>query len=240
MNGLDSHARAILDAARHADDPTQRQRERTARAMALRFGFGTAALTTSASVWAALATAKVWVPAVLVVASGAGGAVWFESKRPAPIAAQVAAAHAPATDAPAPAVDNPPTVADNAAPAPVKEETAETNDGPTAQRPSKTAHPKETTGATTSHLQEETALLAEVNGALGAGQLRGALDLLDTYDRRYPNGVLREESAATRVIVLCQLERGPRAAAMAKRFLVQHASSPLVPRVQRACSGQIP
>jgi hypothetical protein len=232
MNGLDTHARAILDAARHADDPTPRQRERTARAMALRFGFGTAALTTSVSGWAALATAKVWIPAVLVVASGAGGAVWFETKRPAPAAQAMAA----------PPVVEPaaPTVIENAAPIEAREEPAEVNDSAAAQRPSKTARAKEPAVATASHLQEETALLAEVNGALGAGQLRGALDLLDTYDRRFPNGVLREESAATRVVALCQLERGPRAAALAKRFLTQHASSPLVPRVQRACSGQIP
>jgi hypothetical protein len=234
MNGLDTHARAILDAARHADDPTPRQRERTARAMALRFGFGTAALTTSASGWAALATAKVWIPAVLVVASGAGGAVWFETKRPIPVAAQVMTAAPPVGEAPVPAAT------ENAAPVAAKEEPAEVNDSAAAQRPSKTGRAKEPALATASHLQEETALLAEVNGALGAGQLRGALDLLDTYDRRFPNGVLREESAATRVVVLCQLERGPRAAALAKRFLAQHGSSPLVPRVQRACSGQTP
>ena len=41
-----------------------------------------------------------------------------------------------------------------------------------------------------------------------------------------PNGMLREESSATRVVALCQLEHGPRASALAKRFLSQHASSP--------------
>jgi hypothetical protein len=234
MNGLDSHARAILDAARNADNPTKGQRERTARAMALRFGFGTAAISTSATGWATLATAKVWIPAVLVVASGAGSAVWFEAKRPAPAAAQMVAT-APAVEAPLP------SGVEVAPPAATKEESTEAPPETAApQRQSKAARTKDNAVPTTSHLQEETALLAEVNGALGAGQLRGALDLLDTYDRRFPNGVLREESAATRVVVLCQLERGSRAAAMAKRFLAQHASSPLVPRVQRACSGQIP
>jgi hypothetical protein len=236
MNGLDTHARAILDAARHADDPTHRQRERTARAMALRFGFGTAALTTATSGWAALAAAKIWVPAVLVVASGAGGAVWFESKRPPAAAASMVAAPTSTSAATAPAI-----VDNSDPPAPVKEESPEGTEATGSQRgSSKAVRPKEAAIATSNHLQEETALLAEVNGALGAGQLRGALDLLDTYDRRYPNGVLREESSATRVVVLCQLEHGPRAAALAKRFLTQHASSPLVPRVQRACAGQIP
>jgi hypothetical protein len=233
MNGLDNHARAILDSARHADNPTTRQRERSARTMALRFGFGTAALTTSVSGWAALVAAKVWIPAVLVVASGAGGAVWFQSKRPPPAVSSFVAAPVAAspTTAPAGAYNDSPMV---------KEESTDLSDSPTAQRGGKVARSKEPTATTSNHLQEETALLAEVNGALGAGQLRGALDLLDTYDRRYPNGVLREESSATRVVVLCQLEHGPRAAALAKRFLTQHASSPLVPRVQRACSGQIP
>lgn len=233
MNGLDNHARAILDAARNADDPTHGQRERSARAMALRFGFGTAALTTSTSGWAALAAAKVWIPAMLVVASGAGGAVWFESKRPTTASSFVAAPLAATkTTAAAAEVD----------PAMPKEEPAEAMAETTAAQrgPGKSARAKEPAATTSNHLQEETALLAEVNGALGSGQLRGALDLLDTYDRRYPNGVLREESSATRVVALCQLEHGPRAAALAKRFLTQHASSPLVPRVQRACSGQIP
>jgi hypothetical protein len=235
MNGLDTHARAILDAARHADDPTNRQRESSARAMALRFGFGTAALTTATSGWAALAAAKVWIPAMLVVASGAGGAVWFESKRPPAAASSFMAIPEATSKAPAPAaVDvDPPMPRDEAREA-VTETTA-------AQRgSSKPARAKDPLATTSNHLQEETALLAEVNGALGSGQLRGALDLLDNYDRRYPNGVLREESSATRVVALCQLEHGPRAAALAKRFLTQHASSPLVPRVQRACSGQIP
>jgi len=235
MNGLDNHARAILDAARHADDPTSRQRERSTRAMALRFGFATATLATTTSGWAALTVAKVWIPAVLVVASGAGGAVWFETKRPPAHDSSFIAAPVPNPQAPAPTVveSNPPMPKDAPVEA-VAESTA-------AQRSaSKAPRPKETPVATTNHLQEETALLAEVNAALGAGQLRGALDLLDTYDRRFPNGILREESSATRVVALCQLEHGPRASALAKRFLSQHASSPLVPRVQRACSGQIP
>ncbi len=235
MNGLDTHARAILDAGRHADDPTTRQRQRSARAMAVRFGFGTAALTTATSGWAVLATAKVLVPTMLLVASGAGGAVWFESKRPSATASTFVAAPQAISNSsapPAPGVDSPL----------VKDEPAEVaNDSTLAPHgPGKPARPRESAVATSNHLQEETALLAEVNGALGSGQLRGALDLLDTYDHRYPNGVLREESAATRVVVLCQLEHGPHASALARRFLTQHASSPLVPRVQRACAGQIP
>jgi len=203
--------------------------------MALRFGFGTATLATTTSGWAALTVAKVWIPAVLVVASGAGGAVWFESKRPPVQDSSLIAAAAPNSTTTAPAVvdSNPPMPKDEPVEA-VGETTAAQRGASKAQRP------KETPVASTNHLQEETALLAEVNAALGAGQLRGALDLLDTYDRRFPNGVLREESSATRVVALCQLEHGPRASALAKRFLAQHASSPLVPRVQRACSGQIP
>jgi len=203
--------------------------------MALRFGFGTAALATSTTSWAALSLAKVWIPAMLVVASGAGGAVWFESKRPPPVASTSVAAPMVAQQNTAPAV------VDSDPPMPKDEPAEAANETTAAQRGSgKTARPKEASATTSNHLQEETALLAEVNSLLGAGQLRGALDLLDTYDRRYPNGVLREESSATRVVVLCQLEHGPRAAALAKRFLTRHASSPLVPRVQRACSGQIP
>ena len=126
-------------------------------------------------------------------------------------------------------------------PIPKDEPTEAVAETTAAQRgASRAPRPKETPVATTNHLQEETALLAEVNAALGAGQLRGALNLLDTYDRRFPNGILREESSATRVVALCQLEHGPRASALAKRFLSQHASSPLVPRVQRACSRPDP
>src|SRR5260221_3092796 len=125
--------------------------------MAVGFGFGTATLAAATSGWAALTVAKVWIPAVLVVASGAGGALWFESKRPPAQDSSLIAAPVPNSKTSAPAVvdSNPPMPKDEPAEA-VGETTA-------AQRgASKAPRPKETPAMTPNHLQEETALLAEV------------------------------------------------------------------------------
>jgi outer membrane protein assembly factor BamD (BamD/ComL family) len=87
-------------------------------------------------------------------------------------------------------------------------------------------------------LAEETALLAASNAELRNGDARGALALLNDYDRRYPSGVLREEVLATRVIARCQLGPEPDTTARhaADAFLTRHPASPLAPRVRSSCA----
>lgn len=84
-------------------------------------------------------------------------------------------------------------------------------------------------------LEQEAALLAEVQGALRSGQAATALAKLESYDRRFPTGMLRAEADAARVFALCGAGRVDRARASAARFVQRYPSSPAAARVQAAC-----
>jgi hypothetical protein len=84
-------------------------------------------------------------------------------------------------------------------------------------------------------LEQEAALLAEVQGALRSGQAALALAKLEIYDRRFATGVLRAEADAARVFALCGAGRVDRARASAARFVQRYPSSPAAARVQGAC-----
>ena len=84
-------------------------------------------------------------------------------------------------------------------------------------------------------LEDEAALLAEVQGALRAGQASVALAKLEGYDRRFPGGMLRPEAEAARVFALCAAGKVERARTAATRFAQRYPSSPALARVQAAC-----
>jgi outer membrane protein assembly factor BamD (BamD/ComL family) len=77
--------------------------------------------------------------------------------------------------------------------------------------------------------------LAEVQGALRSGQAATALTKLESYDRRFPTGMLRAEADAARVFALCGAGRVDKARATAARFVQRYPSSPAAARVQGAC-----
>jgi outer membrane protein assembly factor BamD (BamD/ComL family) len=64
-----------------------------------------------------------------------------------------------------------------------------------------------------------------------------ALDALDRYTEQCPRGMLLEEATVSRVLALCALERAQDARRWADEFLRRYPTSPLLPRVQAACSG---
>jgi outer membrane protein assembly factor BamD (BamD/ComL family) len=84
-------------------------------------------------------------------------------------------------------------------------------------------------------LQDEAALLADVQGALRGGQATVALAKLESYDRRFPAGMLRSEADAARVFALCSAGRVEKARAAAARFVQRYPSAPVTARVQAAC-----
>jgi hypothetical protein len=84
-------------------------------------------------------------------------------------------------------------------------------------------------------LAEETGYLATARGELNAGRAVRALALLEDYPRRFPHGMLREEHAATQVLVLSELDRSVEACAHARRFLERWPRSPLAEKVRAAC-----
>jgi hypothetical protein len=84
-------------------------------------------------------------------------------------------------------------------------------------------------------LEEETRLLRAAGVALGRGEAEQAIALLDEHAGRYPNGLLSEERAATRVFALCALGRTSQAQRDATTFLRTRPHSPLAARVRASC-----
>ena len=214
-------AREVLEAARRADDPSEQQLRRTGRVLALRLGVGAAATLTSATAWGGF-WSKVTIALLLAGATGAGTSLWWRATASSKASGKAVAPLAAKPSAP----DSVPVFPDIAAPAnkPVHHATQ--------RRLASSARATLPNG-----LEEETALVASANRKLDAGERSGALALLDEYDRLFPRGLLREESAATRTIVHCQLDGGRHAGAWARHFREQHARSPLLPRVEHACLG---
>ena len=84
-------------------------------------------------------------------------------------------------------------------------------------------------------LQDEAALLAQVQGSLRNGKGALALSKLESYDRKFPAGMLRAEADAARVFALCSAGRVETARAAAARFVQRYPNAPATARVQAAC-----
>jgi hypothetical protein len=90
---------------------------------------------------------------------------------------------------------------------------------------------------TGSTLAQELSLLQRARRALNRSDARLALGIVQSLDERFPNGVLMEERAATRILSLCQLQRTDEARAQAHRFLAAHPRSVYAERVRDSCAG---
>jgi hypothetical protein len=88
-----------------------------------------------------------------------------------------------------------------------------------------------------STLAQELALLQRARRALNRNEALLALGIVQSLDERFPDGVLMEERAATRILSLCQLDRTEEARERGQRFLLDHARSVYAERVRRSCAG---
>ena len=86
-------------------------------------------------------------------------------------------------------------------------------------------------------LMDESRGLAEVQFALGSGNVSRALQLLDQQDVVFRGGSLTQERAAARVIALCTAHRTDATNAK-ERFMAAYPGSPLVRRVIAACKNR--
>lgn len=91
----------------------------------------------------------------------------------------------------------------------------------------------------TPSLIEEAALLGQAERALAANEPNRALESLAEHERRFPEGALREERQAARVLALCELGRTEDARALARRFVTHSPGSVLVPRLRRSCAAPL-
>lgn len=85
-------------------------------------------------------------------------------------------------------------------------------------------------------IERETQLLSQVQRALGRGDARAALAVLDRYAAEFPHGALAEEAGAARAVAACSLGRGEQARSALDAFRRSYPRSPLLRRVSTACS----
>jgi hypothetical protein len=94
--------------------------------------------------------------------------------------------------------------------------------------------------AASAALGGEVSLLRAAHLALDRGDAPTALALLDRYGDAYPNGILEEESLATRALTLCALGRVSAARDVARRLETVAPRSPQLVRVRASCATAAP
>jgi Outer membrane lipoprotein len=218
MTGLERKAHRLVELARRGDDPTAAQLLSLHGAVAARIAAEGAIAASGSMATAKAASAGAFVKGLVAAAAIATGATGYYVLQgsDAPTPPPVVRAPQPRAVPPLPVapLPEPAAVSSVEAPAP----------------PVKVA--KRSPGL---RLEEEAALLAEVQGALRSGQAAAALSKLESYDRRFPTGMLRAEADAARVFALCGAGRVDKARAAATRFVQRYPSSPAAARVQAAC-----
>lgn len=216
MSGLERKSHRLVDLARHGSEPSAAQLLSLHGAVSARIAAEGAAASLSGAAGSKAAgvgaLVKGLVAAGAVAAAGVVG-YWAlpEPVEPAPSVFVSAAPRPP----PAPVVAVAPPAVAPSLPAPL---VTRPSSKPPALR-----------------LQDEAALLAEVQGSLRGGRPGEALAKLDSYDRRFAGGMLRAEADAARVFALCAAGRVDRARSAAERFVQHYPKSPVAARVQAAC-----
>lgn len=81
---------------------------------------------------------------------------------------------------------------------------------------------------------EELRLISAAKREQAAGRARAADGWLLEHARRFPNGVFAVDREALHVLVACGTKKQP---ALAQAFAREHATSPMVARLVRACGG---
>ncbi len=217
MTGLELKAHRLVELARAGDDPSAAQLLGLHGAVAGRIA-AEGAIAASGTTASAGALVKGLVAAAAIATGAAGFFALQGSDRPITTPALV-------VRAPVPRYVPPPPVA-------LAPESATVVPSAEAPAPA-TRRLKANNGL---RLEQEAALLAEVQGALRSGQANTALGKLESYDRRFPTGMLRAEADAARVFALCSAGRVDKARASAARFVQRYPSSPAAARVQAACN----
>ncbi len=245
MDELSKAAREILSDMRASEVPKKGARERVRRHLAASLGGASAAAIGTASASAASTSVAAGGAASVVsvsklalwVALGTlgGGAVLAPvavlSEPPRAVAVEKSerksASQFPSKRE-APAVV--PTAAPPADPSEPLESVAP--EAPNVVR----AAPRHVEAQPANNLSAETELLAKVRERLRAGRATESLALLAEHARRFPNGALSEEAAASHVLALCAAGRISEADAEKARFHSSYPRSPLGPRIERACA----
>lgn len=177
----------------------------------------------------------------LASAAAAAGLVWglVEVRSPEAVSAP------PRTEAPVTAVPEVPARAQTRRAPPNETAPERPAEQPTVQRPAKTVAPAPAATAgsnsdvavspTASELREETRRLREIRALIAAAAWDDAARQLASYTHEFPNGALREDAQAYRIIVRC--EQGNPATALRRAFDKRYPASPHAVRLDAACVG---
>ncbi len=233
MSDLSSSGRALVQAGRQADRPSDADRERVLAALRTRLGDAAVLGTGPAHAPSAAGSAGTWRsklvkwgivgPTVLVA-----GALWLvpryshQSEKAAP---------APAPSASTLSVE--PRAIGSADP--VLEVLASPSVLPTSAASSRVVDGQKAAPRSRDSLAEEVALLSRAETELHAGRPAKALLALAEHQRKFPRGALAEERTAARIQALCALGRNDEANAQLRQLLHISPNSAHEERARQAC-----
>ena len=221
---LDTDTLSVIDAARGGHEPNEMARARVRKGIEIKLAAGIALAIAPATT--AFAGALKVTAAVVAVGSVVGAGVYVVPRyvsKPAPVRApapRVAAQPAPVF---IPEVSPPEIAVPERVPPRAKRRVA--------------AAPAPAPVENASSLKEEIALLGAANAALGRGDFKRALSLLDDYDRRPGAGLLSQERMVTGILAACGAGRVNTAREDARQFRARWPRSPLASRVDGSCAG---
>ena len=245
MDEMNPNARALLNAARSYDDPSDSDQDRVRAAVLMRVGsvaaIGTAAITAAkassaaASAGPLLATGLASTALLSGVAAKIGAVVLIGALASGAYVA-FRGPHAATVPAVSPAAVVPPAAVVELAPVPVADAVpvaAIAAVDPSVEG-SKLSPVRVRSRA--ADLEGEMKLLRQADGALRRGDAAGALSALNKHAVQYPSGALSQEREGVRAIALCSSGNVSQGQSAALRFLSQAAKSPLASRIRSACS----
>ncbi len=254
---LDAEARALLNDARAADEPTAADRERIRAAVLLAAAGGAgvtagAAASVKASGFFATAGAKAGLGLTACALCAGLGAAWMQAET-APASVPVPVVDAPAGAVAAPAVaptaeiveadtvDTSTAAAAETQPSEDLATQAAVPEPAPARRPRRIRRAESTPAVSerpaapeAPDLAAEIATLRAAQRASAEGDHEASLRLLDAHGA-HESGAMAAERQAARIVSLCALGRVDEGRQLAAAFLREHRSSPLATRVRSAC-----
>ena len=234
MNDLDSRSRAIVEAARDADDPSPTDRKRIRHAVMVQLAVGAAASSVAAGTMTVGMKLGLAALAVSLVGGGAAGIVhWRRPQETASVSAHARVPVASARDT----TPSPVAIPKMAPPLAISPSSAESHE----RRPDR---PRRLAGSFTrerepvaqeDQLNAEVVVLKRAREELRLGRPEQALKALREYDLRFGKGALDEERQAMAAIAACRAHPGPSSRAQAEALMLSAPNSPLLDRVRVAC-----
>jgi hypothetical protein len=240
MNPIASNTQSILDAARAAQEVDPSRMAANLQALDARIAtgdlgpeLGPETVPPAASGGGAALTGAKVVGGLLIV--GAVALVMRPGSGEGPDSARSAAPVVATSPA---ALEAPPELVPEAKLTPLNEPEPETKAKAKAKSKSKSKSKSKVSESPIDRLEEEMALMGEARRALGRGDARKALSLLNRHARDFPRGEFKRERVVSRVTALCALGQPETARRVAKRYLKSDSTSVHAQRIEQTCAGK--